>query len=351
MKYSHVMNLMLDDIREGIFPVEKRIPGCRQLAIKYGVSIQTARSAMAQLEKHGVLQRMGQKGTFIIPGTVRSGIKKQMAFIYSFSPIEILGQERGFESWAITTEIIRGMVAEAQARDVVLCFEHLESSDNSLIISRQANQLDKYCHVIFIGETFAELKKVLRARKQSFCSIVDSWKLKKICDGSMIGCPYELSYPLVANYIREAGYRSVNIVRYGLGYIPKDPKSREAKINTLTRELENRGITDIACFDPANEKECEILLEASKGKLIFANNTYLIPLLYQTAFQIGLVPGKDFDLLGFASGLTFSNIYPRVSYFQPCYFEYGCSSIRYGLKIACDDLEFRPVYIHGATTR
>ena len=66
-----------------------------------------------------------------------------------------------------------------------------------------------------------------------------------------------------------------------------------------------------------------------------------MPLVYEAAYQAGLTVGKDFILTAVASGMTFTGLFPRLSYFRIPRYEMGISLmenaekiIRHGKKIS-----------------
>lgn len=69
-KYKQISQSILTDIRKGQYAPCKRIPGERELAKTYNVSFMTARRTVLDLVELGVLERRGNRGTFIRPEAV-----------------------------------------------------------------------------------------------------------------------------------------------------------------------------------------------------------------------------------------------------------------------------------------
>ena len=60
-----VRNLVLEEIRKGVYLPQQRIPSERVLSESYGASRSSVREAIAQLISEGVLLRAGARGTFV----------------------------------------------------------------------------------------------------------------------------------------------------------------------------------------------------------------------------------------------------------------------------------------------
>jgi GntR family transcriptional regulator of arabinose operon len=88
---SQLRELLLQEIRNGRFPLGKRIPSERELAENYSISRASVRESLAQLVSEGILFRAVGKGTFVSqpqPDRMVAGRTPTIAFIVSKSLAE-----------------------------------------------------------------------------------------------------------------------------------------------------------------------------------------------------------------------------------------------------------------------
>lgn len=343
--YNRVAKALIADIAAGYFPQGKRLPGCRRIGEKYNVCMITARQAMEKLENDGILQRKGSRGTFIRPEFIRNGgRRKQISVVYPVSPDYLL--THSFESWNIHVEIMRGLMQEAALRNVApVTYELLEENSSPKVQEALHSRLSLRDGVIFIGSCYQTLAERLKAGGiPSPCILPGSISE----DSRFIGCAASETYGMVASYIAYAGYSHVDIVD-GSFAPPVSPHSK-AKIAVLRNALAGKDISaDI--FSAESREELPLLLKQNPNRLIYVMNTSALPVIYGYAFEYGLVPGRDFELLAFATGHTFSNFYPRVSFFRPRFSNFGRAAVLQLLGEKSDDLRMTPEFFQGDTTR
>ena len=64
--YSQLQNIMVEKIKEGIYPQDKALPSEFELVDTYGVSRTTVRQAIDNLVKDGYLEKRRGVGTFVV---------------------------------------------------------------------------------------------------------------------------------------------------------------------------------------------------------------------------------------------------------------------------------------------
>ncbi|WP_236793308.1 GntR family transcriptional regulator [Amycolatopsis sp. GM8] len=64
--YVQVANRLAERIKARDLPPGARLPAERDLAVDYGVSVCTARRAVAELRDRGLVQTVPVKGTFVV---------------------------------------------------------------------------------------------------------------------------------------------------------------------------------------------------------------------------------------------------------------------------------------------
>jgi GntR family transcriptional regulator, arabinose operon transcriptional repressor len=66
LKYTRVRDALAGAIRSGIYTAGQKLPGERALAVQYGISYMTARRAVSELVKQGLLDRRPWEGLFVV---------------------------------------------------------------------------------------------------------------------------------------------------------------------------------------------------------------------------------------------------------------------------------------------
>ena len=78
--YKQLKDLLLQEIKEGIYKANQKIPTELELREKYQISRMTVRKALAELVEEGVLAKKQGKGTFVCQRKVTKDMKKLQSF-------------------------------------------------------------------------------------------------------------------------------------------------------------------------------------------------------------------------------------------------------------------------------
>ena len=78
--YKQLKDLLLQEIKEGIYKANQKIPTELELSEKYQISRMTVRKALAELVEEGVLAKKQGKGTFVCQRKVTKDMKKLQSF-------------------------------------------------------------------------------------------------------------------------------------------------------------------------------------------------------------------------------------------------------------------------------
>ena len=345
--YQFIADKLCKDISAGKFPLHKRLPGYRKIGEMYGVCMVTARQAMQTLEKRGIVFVHPTHGTFISPEFFSIGEKSRtFAVVYGTSLIEML--EYSYESWGIMTDLLHGIRQEAVDQNVRIKFIHFEKEETPSALKWQMSQLDPYDGIIFTSNIFTSLSDAM-CKKNPKKAILLSSSTKDKTQTNEIALPCASVYERIAMQIKRAGYASVDIL------IPfgnkEEKKLMPDKLKKLILALQQAGITDIRQLDLHNPRHKELLFQSRQDRLIYAYNTSAVEPVYRQAAALHQVPGVDFEMIAFASGYTFSNFYPSITYFKPEYFELGKKAVRILMSEPFDDQSLFPSFIQGKSSR
>lgn len=331
-----------EDLRTGALDPESRLPGYRVLGQRYGVSDGTARKAFEQLENASVLQRRNRSGTYVSPLFLKDFEEVRLLSLV-FPEKAISMTELHEENYAICMEIFQGLMHEASNWNARVEFRYMPETDNRILLEQQARQLKDSHGVVMIGGQLRPLRELLKKNgipvKSIFC-----WR--EMGENDELKYVESLSEAMgdICSYLLKAGYREIVFIAEKE---TRDFSAREQKLKI--NALRKHGLTVRASL-PCDSPKLKCLLKNSNPERVFLVNTDDIPKIYRMAYAEGLRIGHDFDLLGLASGFTFANYYPPLSYFRIPYYELGCAT-------ACAMLgkpssgKLRIVYIQGETTR
>ncbi len=78
--YYQLYNLLLDLIDNNVYKPHDRLPSENELAIKYGISRQTAQRSINQLVSQGMAYRVKGKGTFVADKTITYSVTASLSY-------------------------------------------------------------------------------------------------------------------------------------------------------------------------------------------------------------------------------------------------------------------------------
>ncbi len=344
-----VSGMILADIHKGVFDPARRLPGYRELSARYKTSWGTVIEALGRLERGEVLERRARSGTYLSPRFLETRTAtRSIAFLFPEREIS-LGLLDG-ENWAADSEIFLGLIGEAQNLNARVDFKHIDDSDDPDVLSCQERQLRGYDAYVMIGLQLEGLRMRLRAAGKTVVVAGHHESSEKGCCAGMTVSSRMLR---IGHFIEACKYRFVSIVRG-----PPEEVDADLKESLLSECLAERGIAVREAFRvrvkgvSADEvvAKANRFLDGVDHELVVNFRTDFMPVLFQTAMRRNMVPGKEFDLLGMGSGMTYANYYPPISYFRPPCFEMGKAACRMALGLEYSkrlELEF----IQGQTTK
>ena len=343
-----VSGMILADINKGVFDPTRRLPGYRELAVRYKISWGTVIEALGCLERGEVVERRARSGTYISPKFLETHTAtRSIAFLF---PEREMSQELlGGEQWTANSEIFLGLVAEAQRLNARVDFKHVVDSGELNTLTCQERQLRDYDAVVMVGPQLAALRRRLETGK----TVVVVGHHDPSGTGRSVCMPEAARILRIGNFIEACGYRSVSIIR-----APSDVPGTDHKVALLTGRLAGCGIAIPQVVVARTEgvpaetvaKQADHILNHIDGELVMNFQTNFMPAFFHAAMRRGMRPGEAFDLLGLGSGALYANYYPPISYFRTPYFAMGKAACRMALGMEPGEvLELN--FIQGRTTR
>ena len=342
---EQVSDRIIADIKSGSIDSSRRLPGYRVLAGKYNVSWGTVIEALHQLEKNSVIQRRSRSGTYISPRYL-GNFKKTAQLAFVFPEKSISRDILNYEIWGINSEVYHGMLNEAELNHARIEFKYMEDTGDEIILDQQMCQLQDIDGIVMIGHQLKNLRtRIMSAGKR--LAIVNSYFETFDNSSPCVALSLAQSMRKIGRFIYDSGYRSVTLIN---GLLSRDDWAMKEKL--LLEYLKSKKITvagkynvDTAEIEPSVKR----ILKQNSGELYCCFQTDVLPVLFKEELNSGRLPGRDFDLIGLASGLTFANYYPSISYFKLPYFELGKAACRLAMGESNTE-EFELEFIKGQTT-
>jgi DNA-binding LacI/PurR family transcriptional regulator len=348
---EQVSELIVADIKSGKIDSSRRLPGYRVLAAQYGVSWGTVIEALNLLEVNSVIQRRSRSGTYISPRYLDS-FKKTQVIAFVFPEKSISRSVLNAEVWGITSEVYHGMIDEAARNNARVEFKYMEDTDDEIILGQQMRQLQDVNGVVMVGRQLKNLRKRIQDSGKRTVVIYSYFEGADESATPCVALSMAQTIRKMGQFICDSGYRSITLIN---GQLNMDDWAKKEKL--LLEYLKPRGIivsekynTRSPNADMAEAKtNAKKILKEATGELYCCFETDMLMVLFKEALSSSRVPGRDFDMVGLASGISFANYYPHISYFKLPYFELGQAACNVVLgKEYKNTLEIE--FIKGQTT-
>ncbi len=323
-----VSEKLIEGIRSGAMKPSRRMPGIRVLAKRFGTSNSTVIEALNLMEKQNYIERIPARGTF-----VADDVRHELSLsrlVFPFPESSISPEAGGLENWGIVSEFYRGMLTEAAKLNTEILFHHFEEAKSEIQLSRQLRRMNDFDGGIFVGNQLPDLRNAFIAKNKP-CALLSPgiWDFPPNV-ASICGDPDE-AFSSIASLLAERGYKRLRILNLAVSPANKENNSR--KIDCVIRAVNAKGIiADTSMIHELKDND-DATVNATFAKLIqgiknrrevfFSLNAYTVPAVYRYAARKNLKIGKDFGILGYASGITFNNLVPELTFSKFNHFEMG----------------------------
>ena len=325
-------------IEAGYYKPGERIDTVRKLATAFKVSTLTVQRACKLLEEERCIISMPQSGMFV-PENFFERPQNPMRVVFVFPEVEISPQVLDLENWAMTNELNRGLLAGAQESDLKIDFLHIPTGGNIRERFQRAEMIRaNYDSAIFFGTQLMDIQLELASGNfpvYSVCADPD----KNNSSLKFVFYDQERAIELVVESALKSGaqkfavFSSTQDFYYDIGnYQAEDLKNFQSRPSLFLALCKKRGIEQsqiqYCIFDENNRNTIPQRLKESHGAFIFCNNAYLVRDIYVAAYENSMIPGKDFQIMAIASGITFTGLIPSLSYVRVPLYEVGLQLIR-----------------------
>jgi DNA-binding LacI/PurR family transcriptional regulator len=312
---------LLSAIESGTFSPGSRLPSGRELAKQFGVSRGTVIEALNILEEKHCIERIAAKGIYV-SDDVKHELKK-LKIIFPFPEESIsLSTINRLENWIACSDIYHGMILEAKELNAELIFQHFDTSNDKRILERQMRSIKNYDGAIFLGELLSDLRQEMFNTGKTCILISPCAQFIPPYVSSLISIDNNREIQRLAEHIAERGYERLWIItgdeknESAISY-----KQQTEKNMTLSRHAEEMGIRSLDSIiavdnqQPLDFKNILSEVDFSSGKeAIFFNNCDSVVPFYEYCHENGLRIGQDIGVVGYASGITFNNLVPSMTY-------------------------------------
>ncbi len=324
-----VRDALAEEIRSGVLASGSKLPGERKLAERFGTSRGTILEAMNLLESQNLIERLPRSGSYVAPPHRRFAI----AF-----PGDNLPFEKAYtvENWGIVTEVFRGVLAEAAATDSEAILLYFKMTEDPVELNRQLRRLSGFDAAVFLDSNQLDpLRKLLREQRIPFSKMTGGPDSRDVlAEPDIVG-----NFAVLCRETFRRGYRRVSVI----GNF-SDQGEWKKKFGLFESAAKKTGL---AVFDVVPDVNPERLRSLKAGTdAVYCANSDLIPEFYRVCRECGLVPGRDFGLFAYASGITFANLYPALSYLNIGHVELGRMCCR-GLMNILNGKRSEHILVHG----
>ena len=225
---AQLRTILTEEIQEGIYKSNQRIPSERDLAEAYGVSRASVREAIAELISEGTLFRAGGRGTFVAeappPRATGSTQQRQLSFWISEEIFHFV--QAGY------TKILKGAEDECRARGYSLSFHPVneQSEAMELLFADDGEQLSVGGHIVTGG-----LKRSTIERLESMnrpLVVVDPLYQQQVHGVDFVRMDYPAGTRMAVEHVVSLGHREIGFIGF----------ARSVKYEAFWQALEELGV-------------------------------------------------------------------------------------------------------------
>ena len=311
---NQISDIIRADIKTGKYLPGKRIGTIRQFAQDFEVSPVTVIKALDILEEEDLIERIPVKGIFVSEPT------RQLSACLAFPEKEMAPTENSRENWGLNFELYRGLLSGARQFGIALQFTYFKDNPSEGLLKKQLAALRNFDFVILPGYTqLQDLRDRSSAERPTF--YLTGKTAAKNIPAIAIDYDREDARRALRDFLTASGRKSAAAITSSnqdgvrAGQFLADAKASGIKAQPAPWILDKD--------DPELPEKLRSFLSKREADFILVDYPEFVLSLYEAALTAGLVPGKDFLPTSMASGLIFTGLLPRLSYFRIPRYEMG----------------------------
>ncbi|MBO4631285.1 MAG: GntR family transcriptional regulator [Lentisphaeria bacterium] len=321
---DQIYRILRTGIESGEFPPGKRLGSIRQFARAFEVSPGTVIKALDILEEETLIERIPVKGIFVSNRIQLE--KKPLNACFAFPEKEMDAQKIGNENWGLNYELYRGLFAGSQQYKINLQFIYFEDQPAPSLLERQQAALQKFDLVIFPGDNqLIDLREASAMQRLTFFIAANPRSPSLPSVAVQVDYDFVGAIEALTEYFQQTGCQRAAVLADSVLPSTRPEIFRNQIVNAgfAASQVEIRKVAEGPRLPDMLKK---FLRE--KPEFVFVDFTEIIPDVFEAAFDLGMIPGKDFIITAISSGMTFRGLVPRFSYFRVPRFEMGCEIMK-----------------------
>ncbi len=328
---TQVSQRLISDIRKGILPVGKRLPGDRVLAERFGTSRGTIIEALKLLMEQNYLQRVPQSGTFVTYDGSKE--KKTLRLLLPFPEKSISPEAvHSPENWWISSEIQRGIVDECMLQGAEMTFQHYSEGEDEVTLNSHIRTSARFDGAIFIGWQLGRLCERMVAHNKR-CVQINLPDPLHNRQGCAISYDLKYSVEILLDYLLEqCRYRRLVFINESDEFpvVQAYVRAKHDAISSYLNEKHPDVEFEFCVIDEPDEKKTGDALRQYYAPDTCLVNLYTVtmPSVYRMIQQEGLAIGRDVGIVGSGSGIVFTNLNPAATYLYIDFYDLGRNACR-----------------------
>ncbi len=321
---EQIRGIIYNRITDGTYQPGKRLNSIRDLAKEFSVSTVTVGKALDILEGEELINRVPIKGIFVSERLRPEN--RQLNACLAFPGTTFEPEQIGYESWGLSTELYRGLMAGASKFGVNLQFTYFQDKPDRQLLKRQLAEFKRFDFAIFPSSQLAELQTL--AAKEQMVFRVAGYGDEEY-PGKIIKVDYDRQTVMdqLVGHVVKCGCRSAGVIgRYSQA-------TRYNRAEDFLNRCRESGISGWPSICPGEREKNEVqkllleFLSHDRPDFIFCDDTLRTGDVYEAALKLNLRIGTDFQMAGIASGLIFHGLIPQYTYFRIPRYEMGLKII------------------------
>lgn len=326
---TQISQVIRSRIQSGQYQPGQRIESIRGLAKELAVSPVTVIKALDVLEAAGQIERIPVKGVFVTKP--RQPMRKQLRGCFAFPEKSIDEDINNAETRAMATELYRGLLSHAGVSGVSLEFTHFVDQPSPEVLQDQLAQLEPFDFVIVLGHQLEALQRAAAVQDKLVFQVTGAADTPNF-HPKLVRVDYDRLGALdrLVAHVEQMGCATVGVIR-----TVEKTHSGHVRADLFLERCLSRGMTTSNAWDwRINHQKGDCLADLAQymqqgtPDFIFCSPTRLVNSVYEAAMDLGKVVGRDFQMAGIATGITFTGLIPSFTHVRIPRFEMGQAIVR-----------------------
>ncbi len=328
---SQIGAILRERILAGCYANGKRMPSVRSLSQEFSASPVTMVKALGELESEGIVRRVERQGVFV--SLPEKTPERVLRFSFCFPPQKFEPEVIGTEEWALASEFYRGMLAGASQSNADVSFLQLpETVSNTAELNAVKERLKPFDMNIFVNGTPYGLSLLAQSLSGAVPLLLLRHTSYEKDTAPLIEYDRKLAVAMLADQLARKGVRSVGAIA-----IKHEALRGRDRAQHFLDACSQRGISVAPQYywlindfaSPNGQQELEAHFRSAQiPEVIFCDLAPEVERIERIAANCNVRLGRDFQITGICSGLSFRNWRPDCGYIRVPRYEMGFGAIQ-----------------------